>query len=296
MPGAGLDVQADVVTVPFVLLLLDYWPLGRFRTGLDAPPPDPSARGSRRLPLAWRLVVEKIPLLALSAATCGMVLLNHASLGSANTADQELSLATRVGNALVSYAAYLRQSFYPVDLAPLLSQSRRSSADGFDCRIAGAARGDHRARGGRVAPAALPAGGLALVSGNVGSGPRIGGAILACRADRYTYLSQIGLSIALAWGVWSVYRSWPASRSAWPGWLLAAISARRSGAAGRLAWRQTGYWRNAEKLFTHTVSCTEQNVLGRLYLGAVYLRQDKIEEAIAQLPPGVGRVFGQPRP
>ena len=113
----GLMSKPMLVTVPFVLLLLDYWPLDRFRT--PAGPGAEVASGSwfGRLPAHWRLVVEKVPLLALAAASCGITVLTHSSLRSTNTVDP-LSMAMRLANALVSYAAYLGQSFFPVNMVP----------------------------------------------------------------------------------------------------------------------------------------------------------------------------------
>ena len=113
----GLMSKPMLVTVPFLLLLLDYWPLDRFRRAAGARPQAESRSWLGRLPVGWRLVVEKIPLMALAAVSCGIVLSTHASLRSTDSVDR-LSLATRLANALVSYAAYLGQSFYPVDLAP----------------------------------------------------------------------------------------------------------------------------------------------------------------------------------
>ena len=93
------------------------------------------------------------------------------------------------------------------------------------------------------------------------------------RADRYTYLSQIGLSIALAWGVWSVYRSRQSRQAVrWRRWMLAVVSAAAVLLLAAVAWRQTSYWRNAETLWTHALACTEQNALAHYNLGQ-YLRR-----------------------
>ena len=64
------------------------------------------------MPVAWRLVVEKVPLMLLAAVTCGIVMFTHASTRSVNSVER-LSLAVRLANALVAYATYLIQSFYP---------------------------------------------------------------------------------------------------------------------------------------------------------------------------------------
>ena len=98
MLALALMSKPMVVTLPFVLLLLDYWPLKRF--------PQP---GDRLIP--WRLIVEKVPLLALSGAVC------VATLFAQKEAIQSLPLSLRIGNALVSYVAYMGQMIYPVGLA-----------------------------------------------------------------------------------------------------------------------------------------------------------------------------------
>ena len=106
-----------LVTVPFLLLLLDYWPLDRFRTAAGTSPRAESSGWLGRLPVGWRLVVEKIPLMALAAVSCWIALSTHATI-AANGRVEQLTLAHALANALVSYAAYVGQSFYPVNLAP----------------------------------------------------------------------------------------------------------------------------------------------------------------------------------
>ena len=113
----GLMSKPMLVTVPFVLLLLDYWPLERFGTR-PAHVPVEASSWFGRLPAVWRLVVEKIPLLALAAASCGIVLATHSPDYGPTTRSIALSLAARLANALVSYAAYVGQSFCPIDMVP----------------------------------------------------------------------------------------------------------------------------------------------------------------------------------
>ena len=210
---------------------------------------------------------------------------------SANSVDR-LSLATRLANALVSYAAYLGQSFYPVDLAPFYPHL------GTDLPIAWVA-------GSLVLLVAITAvaayfwrrrpyllvgwlwflGMLVPVIGLVQFGAH-------ARADRYTYLSQIGLSIALAWGVWSVYRSRQSLQAArWRRWMLAAVSGAAVLLLAAVAWRQTSYWRNAETLWTHALACTEQNALAHYNLAMLYAQQGRTEEAIDASPRSFGGQF-----
>ena len=108
------------------------------------------------------------------------------------------------------------------------------------------------------------------------------------RADRYTYLSQIGLSIAVA-GVSgpSIVRDNRSTRAGWRRWTLATVSAATVLVLAAVAWRQTTYWRDAEALWTRTVACTEQNLTAHYNLGLVYARQGKTAEAISHLREGL---------
>ena len=104
------------------------------------------------------------------------------------------------------------------------------------------------------------------------------------RADRYMYLPQIGLSIALAWGAWSVYRSRQAiGASRWRGWMLATVSGASVLALTAIAWRQTSYWRDAETLWSHAIACDNHNLIAHSNLALAYLKQERFDEAIEQL-------------
>ena len=106
----GLMSKAMLVTLPFVLLLLDYWPLGRL-TGPDTPAAPAGAR-ARLAPLVW----EKLPLLALTAVFSVIAFLAQRSWGATAPLDG-FPLAQRLANAIVSYAAYLAKTVYPASLA-----------------------------------------------------------------------------------------------------------------------------------------------------------------------------------
>ncbi len=104
------------------------------------------------------------------------------------------------------------------------------------------------------------------------------------RADRYTYLSQIGLSIALAWGASGISRSRQSLEAAQRReWLLAVVSGASVLALAVIAWHQTSYWRDAETLWLHTLSCTEENLPAHYNLGYLYARQGRLDEAIGHL-------------
>ena len=280
----GLMAKPMLVTVPPLLLLLDYWPLDRFRQPARPRPTATSGWWFGRLPVGWRLVVEKVPLMALAAVSCGIVVSTHPSMHLTEN-DERLTLATRLANALVSYAAYLGQSFYPVDLAPFYPHLgvRLPMAWAAEALILLVAITAVAAFWWRRLPYLVVGwlwflGTLVPVIGLVPDG-------FHARADRYTYLSQIGLSIALGWGVWRMYRvSTNRSMPRHGGqWLLGAVSAGAVLMLAAVAWRQTSYWRNAETLWTHTISCTGPNLRAHSYLAHEYFEQERTEEGIEQL-------------
>jgi tetratricopeptide (TPR) repeat protein len=279
----GLMTKATLVTVPCLLLLLDYWPLGRFGPMADASKQAASPAWIGRLPVGWRLVVEKLPLFVLAAASCGITLWTHASTSSTNPVEQ-FPLSTRLANGLVAYATYVGQSFYPADLTPFYPHP----GTGLPMvSVAGAltlllAISIVAALFWRRLPCLLVGwlwfvGMLVPVSGLVQL-------VAIARADRYTYLSQIGLSIALAWCVWSFYQSRQSLHEArWRRWTLAALSGGVVLALAVTAWRQTSHWRNAETLWTHTLACTERNQMAHHNLAFFYVHQGRTEEAITHL-------------
>jgi tetratricopeptide (TPR) repeat protein len=276
----GLMSKPMLVTVPFLLLLLDYWPLNRFRPAAGAGPHAASESWFVRLPVAGRLVVEKIPLVALAAVSCGIVLSTHRTM-EPEAYLEPLSLATPLANALVSYAAYVGQSFYPVDLSAYYPHlgTHLPIASVVGALVLLVAITAVAIFGWRRWPFLAVGwlwflGTLVPVIGLVPNGPH-------ARADRYTYLSQIGLSIALAWGVWVSYRSRQSLQSLhWRRWMLAVVSGAAVLLLAAVAWRQTSYWRNAETLWTHALACSEQNKMAHCSLASFYAKQGRTEEAI----------------
>ncbi len=201
----GLMAKPMLVTLPCVLLLLDYWPLNRFCDAGGAYQRAESGSWFDRLPLAWRLVVEKIPLLLVAAVNCEIALWFHLHDSPINPYDH-VPLAARLSNALVSYAAYLGQTFCPVDMIPYYPLGTHVSIVGGAAALALLlAITAFALYCGRRRPY-VPVGWLWFLGMLV---PVIGLVHFGAhaRADRYTYLSQIGLSIAIAWSVWSIYRS-----------------------------------------------------------------------------------------
>ncbi len=211
----ALMAKPMVVTLPCVLLLLDYWPLGRFSDIKPRPAVAPTIATTGR-GFVWRLLLEKVPLLVLVAGSCWVTV--WAELVSLY---EFFPLRWQIGNLLISYVTYLRHVFYPVDLAPL---APRLGPDLPSWQIAGAAlilltisAGAFALR--RRCPYLLVGwlwyvGMLLPVIGLVPFGTQ--GA-----ADRFTYLPQIGLCIAVAWGAADACGSRPYLR--WAGGIASAL-------------------------------------------------------------------------
>ncbi len=244
-----------LVTLPLLLLLLDYWPLGRF-------------------PFRWPLVMEKVPLLLLSAISCLVTLSAQREAWVAVNAS--LAASSRVANALVSYVAYLGQFCWPVGLA-LFYPHPAANLPIWKIIVAAALLASISAgvlAGRRRCPYALVGwlwylGMLVPVIGLLQAGD-------AARADRHMYLPQIGLCIALTWGVAEVCRSW-----SWRRWLYGLTSASVLLLLMVGAWRQTSFWSDSETLWSRSLACTSSNKLAHVNLGAALAAQKRFDEAMA---------------
>ncbi len=256
MLALALMSKPMVVTLPFVLLLLDYWPLKRF--------PQP---GGHLIP--WRLIVEKVPLLALSGAAC------VATLFAQKEAIQLVPLSLRIGNALVSYVVYLGQMIYPAGLAVFypypgngLALWKIIAAFVLLLVISVGAVAARRKQPWFLIGWLWYLGMLVPAIGLVQSG-------LRARADRYTYLPQIGLYLLLTWAAVDLCARWRHRRV-----VLGGGSALILAALIFCAHVQTSYWRNSESLWTHTLACTSDNVLAHNNLGNALVKMGKVDEAI----------------
>ena len=269
----GLMAKAMLVTLPLLLLLLDYWPLGRLAHRATEETPVPSGRRPGRLSLPARRVLEKLPLLLPVAVSCAVTMWGQAQ---ALVPVEHLPVWWRIGNALISYVVYLRQLFYPVGLAVLYPRLGRALPpwEIFEALLVlvgvTAATLVWRQRFpyllvgwlwylGMLVPV------IGLVQVGISSG-----------ADRFTYLPQIGLYVALAWGAADVCRSWPYRR-----WVCGVASALVLAVLMGCAWRQTSSWRDSETLWTHALACTSRNCAAHYNLGIVLDRQGRLDETLA---------------
>jgi len=263
----GLMAKPMLVTVPFILLLLDYWPLHRWRT-LDDP---------RRTSLR-RLILEKAPLLVLVAASCALTLLAQ------KVAIQPLTVVpsvTRLGNMIISYAVYVRQMFWPFDLAPfypLRAEDVTASRGllsflllvGISVIVI-----IHRRRRYLVTGWLWYLVMLTPVIGILQVGNQ-------AHADRYTYLPQIGLYLAVTWGAVDLCGNWRHRRL-----VLGVLGTVILTALAFAARVQTSHWRESESLWRYTLARTSNNAVAELNLGEALHKKGKVDEAIAHLEKAV---------
>jgi tetratricopeptide (TPR) repeat protein len=246
--------KPTVVTLPFVLLLLDYWPLRRFEQ-------------PRKLS---GLILEKIPLLALAAGACAMTVLAE---GEAIAFNNDIPMPSRIGNALVSCAVYLRQMVWPEGLAVLYPYPHHGLPP-WEVALAGAllaglsavAWAERRRRPWLLIGWLWYLGMLTPMIGILQVNP-------SAQADRYTYLPQIGIYVAVTWLV----AEWRLNRVALGG-LMAGVLA----VLMVCAWKQIAYWQNSETLWTHALACTTDNDMARFNLGTALLQKGRVDEAITQ--------------
>jgi tetratricopeptide (TPR) repeat protein len=263
----GLMAKPMLVSWPFVLLLLDYWPLRRFEWR--------PADGIKRFARAWLpLVREKLPLFCLAAASMVVTYVAQ-SHGGAVRGLINAPLSLRLSNALVSYAKYLFLSFWPKDLAIYYPFSRHA-APAWQWIIAlillgaitAVALRNARRRSYLISGWLWFLGTLVPVIGLVQVGSQ-------AMADRYTYIPSIGLFIALVFGLadfastWRIGRAISALAAAVTILLLASLTA-----------FQISRWRDSETLYAYALSVTSDNAVVQNDLGCVLEHQGKHAEAI----------------
>lgn len=266
----GLMAKPMLVTLPLVLLLLDYWPLGRFNSTANA---DAGRPLSHHLATAYRLLVEKVPLFALAAASACATLFAQ---GEALRSGETIPLSWRLPNALLSMFAYIRQSFWPAALSPFYPHPR----DEFNMALVVLALLLFIAITGTTlmlrerAPFVfvgwlwfvvmlLPVIGIIQVGWQA-------------RADRYMYLPQIGLTIVLAWTAANVIRTWQRLRT--------SIAAAAAVVVVALAWAtsvQAKHWRDAESLWRRALLVTSNNDVAHQGLGTALSAKGDFGEAAA---------------
>jgi tetratricopeptide (TPR) repeat protein len=250
----SLAAKPMFVTLPALLLLLDYWPL-------------------RRTALPWtRLLAEKLPLVAVAAASAAVTLFAQAKGGSVNSLG-DIPLAWRVQAALVAYVGYLGKAFWPAYLAPFYPHPGgtlswwQSVAAGLllaavtAAVLAAARRRPYLALGWLWYLIALvPVIGLVQVGWQG-------------MADRYTYVPLIGPFIAVSWGLADLVGRWRVA--------AAAVAAAGLSACAALSWIQVGYWHDSLTLWNHTLQGREDNLVAHYCLGLALADQGRTDAAVA---------------
>ena len=260
----GLMSKPMLVTLPFVLLLLDYWPLGRFE-----------ARRSNAGRQMLQLILEKIPLITLSAVSSMVTFL--AQRGAIGWTEQ-LPVSERISNAFVAYVVYIRQMFWPAGLAVFYPHpENRLPVWEISLAVIVLVGVTAAAFVFRKKAPYFTTGWLWYLGMLV---PVIGLVQVGWQghADRYTYLPQIGLYIAVTWAVTDLTRSWRFQRIA-----LGVAAVLIVGALSCRAWLQTSYWRDSESLFTHALAVTSNNDVALNNLGIIFLDKGQLDEAISKL-------------
>jgi tetratricopeptide (TPR) repeat protein len=257
----GLMSKPILVTVPLLLLLLDYWPLNRFS----------------RERLAWRssamaAVFEKLPLLLLSAISgAATLIVQKTAIDYSN----QLPFMARVSNALISYVIYVRQMIWPARLAVFYPHA--SEAAGYEAALALVVISAITAfaialrRRAPYAPVGwcwylvslLPVIGLIQVG-------------LQGHADRYTYLSQIGLVVSLTWAAADLLKPISKRRE-----ILAGLAALIIGLLTWRGWIQTSYWKNTQSLWSHVLAVAPDNDVANYNIAEELCAHNRLDEAIA---------------
>jgi len=257
--AAGLMSKAMLVTWPFVMLLLDAWPLDRARIGLR------------------QRIVEKLPFLALSILTCVLAYFAQRAGGAVQSLER-FSVGARVANVPLAYAAYLRQTLWPSGLS-IHYEHLGLTATATEVAVAVLWLGAITAAGiglRRRAPWILVGwlwflGTLVPVIGLV----QIGG---HSTADRFTYLPVLGVLVAIVWSVAELTKP----RTGLRGTSTAAAAA-SCVALALLSWRETSHWKDTETLCRHALELDPRNQVARHILGARLVNEGRIEEALPLL-------------
>jgi len=267
----GLMAKPTLVTLPCVLLLLDAWPLGRL-----GPVGEPTRLDARRV---RRALLEKLPLFALVAADCVVVVIAQQA-GGAMVGLEQIPLGARVANALVAWAGYLRLAFWPTGLAVF-----------YPHPVAGIGVG-------RAALAFALVAGLTLAAGAAWRRrpyllvgwlwflgmfvPTLGLVQVGAQAmaDRYAYLPLTGLAIVVAWGAPDLLAALglPARtrRIALGTAALAALAALTAASSVQIRT-----WRDSESLFRRALAVTRANYVAHAHLGDALLERGRAAEAVA---------------
>jgi protein O-mannosyl-transferase len=266
----GLMSKPTLVTWPLVMLLLDYWPLGRL---------DLSTLLGLRSTL-FRLVREKVPFFVLVGLSCLATFLVQEHAGALGPGEG-LPLGARVGNALISYCRYLGKMFWPANLAVAYPHPGHWPlagvllAGGLLLGVSALVWVQRRRHPYLLVGWLWYCGTLVPMSQVIQTGSH-------AMADRWNYVPSLGVLMLAVWGVGELTR----------GWRYRVLARSVAGGAAILAClpvtrHQIGYWRNSEALLWHTLDITENNYLAHRNLGFAYYMKGHWDEALSQFQKAV---------
>jgi len=266
----GLLSKPMLVTLPFVLLLLDYWPLDRCRPGMPK-----NGNNARKWGIKTWLFLEKTPFFVLAAAASIATYLVQREWGAVNSFDM-IPLKLRISNALVSYIAYVIKMIWPQRLAAFypypaaIPMWKVVGASALFAVISSGVIITMKRHPYLLVGWLWYIGTLVPVIGLV----QVGAQALA---DRYAYLTLIGLFIMIAWGVPVLWGKMNLPRIGL--YLIVAISLLM---LLKGSWFQNRYWRNSIELFSHTLNMTSNNFVIHNGLGSALVLKGRTTEAITQ--------------
>ena len=268
----GLLAKPMLVTLPFLLLLLDYWPLNRFEIAQSAKL-SPGKTAERQTAL-YRLVIEKIPFFILSAISSIITFLVQQS-GGAVTGINSISFENRVANAFLSYVRYIIKMVWPQNLSVFYPPDIESFSSfqivlcavllfAISVFVIYFARNKKYLLTGWLwfIVTLIPVIGLIQVGYH-------------SMADRYTYISYIGLFIMIAWGLPELLSKWQYRKIFFI--IFASIVL---AILGVYAHRQVSYWKNTFTLFSHATNVTQNNFIAYINIGVAYSKLGRYQDTI----------------
>jgi Flp pilus assembly protein TadD len=275
----GLMAKPMLVTLPFVLLLLDYWPLNRFQppATTDSVKDQPlgfQSASDGKSPIL-KAVMEKAVLFVISLLSCFVTLMAQEKAG-AISAMEVVPFTLRIANALVSIVAYMGKMFWPLDLAVFYPHPgselpiwKPAAAGLFLLIVSTVALWVARRYRYVLVGWLWYLGTLVPVIGLVQVGEQ-------AMADRYTYVPLIGLFIVMVWGCADLLKRWRSRR-----WVVSGLAAVMLLTLMAGSWLQVGYWKDSIKLFKHALDVTNNNYVAHYTLGNALASQGDLVGSVS---------------
>jgi protein O-mannosyl-transferase len=259
----SLLAKPMAVTLPFVLLLLDVWPLGRMKLA--------EASDGEHNP--WGLIHEKLPMFAAIVIISFVTFFVQRYSGLVMTVDL-FSLDERISNALVSYIVYLKNMLWPFHLAIFYPHPRAvlwvpmAFSIIFLLSVSVLTLRYLRSKPYLAVGWFWYLGTLVPVIGIVQVG-------LQALADRYSYIPLIGIFIIIAWGAQDLFMKFRLRKTVLVAGVFVSLIL-----CSVMSWYQVGYWKDSPTIYTHTIEATSQNYWAYYYLGDYFLKESRIDDAI----------------